>query len=529
MRLAIRASWAVVALMLWWVPACEAATFNVTPDGTGDFATIQAAIDAAAPGDTVQLADGVFTGSGNRDLLFGGKPLTLRSAGGDAAACVIDAQGSESAPHRAAWLHDLPAPGALLEGITFRNGWNDGAGSGVYAYNCRVVARHCVFRDNRGAFYLGGAGMAIQNGEAVLEDCLFEGNVSSSPMPMAGGAGGLFASNTTVSLERCDFLYNRAGSSFDSGGRGGGMIAVSCAMAATACTFRGNQVSPSIMSSPRGGGLFVEDGTAELADCLFVENAVIEYGEGGAVATYGAPNLVMTNCTLQHNNGLGAVHLRGGTVSLERSIIADSHVIYMGGEEPGVAFIVDGGAVTLSACDVFGHTGGDWVGPIADQRYLRGNFTADPCYCDAAGGDFRLCADSACAPENNPWGQNVLVGAFDVGCASCGCSPPVGIDEGRDPGATPRTICLHGATPNPFNPRTTIRFDLPAAGPVRLAVYDLAGRLVRVLVEGERAAGSHEAVWDGRNEVGQAVASGSYFARIEADGKTTSGRMSLVR
>jgi hypothetical protein len=73
------------------------------------------------------------------------------------------------------------------------------------------------------------------------------------------------------------------------------------------------------------------------------------------------------------------------------------------------------------------------------------------------------------------------------------------------PGA-PAALRLHPNQPNPFNPLTTIRFDLPAAGPVRLAVYDLAGRLVRVLVEEARAAGSHEAVWDGRDAAGVPLA-----------------------
>ncbi len=76
---------------------------------------------------------------------------------------------------------------------------------------------------------------------------------------------------------------------------------------------------------------------------------------------------------------------------------------------------------------------------------------------------------------------------------------PVGV-----PGAQATVPRLYPNHPNPFNPRTTIRFDLPAAGQVRLVVYDLAGRLVRVLVEGEVSAGSHEAVWDGRDATGRA-------------------------
>ena len=88
---------------------------------------------------------------------------------------------------------------------------------------------------------------------------------------------------------------------------------------------------------------------------------------------------------------------------------------------------------------------------------------------------------------------------------------------------------LHPNQPNPFNPLTTLRFDVPLGGRARLDVYDVAGRLIRVLVEGERAAGSHEAVWDGRDSAGRAMASGSYFARLEAGDEVETVRMSLVR
>lgn len=73
--------------------------------------------------------------------------------------------------------------------------------------------------------------------------------------------------------------------------------------------------------------------------------------------------------------------------------------------------------------------------------------------------------------------------------------------------------------PNPFNPRTTIRYDLPAAGPVRLSVFDVAGRLVRTLVDESLTPGNHEAAWDGRDASGRETGSGSYLARLEFGGR----------
>ena len=68
--------------------------------------------------------------------------------------------------------------------------------------------------------------------------------------------------------------------------------------------------------------------------------------------------------------------------------------------------------------------------------------------------------------------------------------------------------------PNPFNPATTIAFDLPRPGPVAVEVYDLAGRRVRALFSGPREAGHHELTWNGRDEQGLGVGSGVYLVRL---------------
>jgi hypothetical protein len=73
-----------------------------------------------------------------------------------------------------------------------------------------------------------------------------------------------------------------------------------------------------------------------------------------------------------------------------------------------------------------------------------------------------------------------------------------------------------GASPNPFNPATTIVFRLPAAAPVDLTIYDVRGRRVVSLLHESRAAGEHRVRWNGRAGDGSAVASGTYFLVLNA-------------
>ncbi len=97
------------------------------------------------------------------------------------------------------------------------------------------------------------------------------------------------------------------------------------------------------------------------------------------------------------------------------------------------------------------------------------------------------------------------------------------------PGAGVVAFGLDQNSPNPFNPQTTIRFSLPEGGRTRLAVFDIRGRLVTKLVDGDLPAGAHAVVWDGRDGRGAPMGSGVYLYRLEARGQVTSRRMTLVK
>ena len=88
---------------------------------------------------------------------------------------------------------------------------------------------------------------------------------------------------------------------------------------------------------------------------------------------------------------------------------------------------------------------------------------------------------------------------------------------------------LHPAVPNPFNPTTTIRYELAFGGYTRLDVFDVAGRHVRTLAHEFRSDGQHEATWDGRDDGGRLVASGVYLVRLRGNEFVETQRVALIK
>jgi len=101
--------------------------------------------------------------------------------------------------------------------------------------------------------------------------------------------------------------------------------------------------------------------------------------------------------------------------------------------------------------------------------------------------------------------------------------------EAADTGAGILINRLYPTEPNPFNPRTTIRFATARTGPVEILIHDVAGRLVRKLVSGSMTAGNHSVVWDGTNEAGAKVGSGVYWARMKAGSFVSTRKMVVLK
>jgi hypothetical protein len=108
-----------------------------------------------------------------------------------------------------------------------------------------------------------------------------------------------------------------------------------------------------------------------------------------------------------------------------------------------------------------------------------------------------------------------------------GAAVPTGVDGTA--GATPSATRITSIYPNPFNPSTRIAFELSARARVELAIYDVAGRRVAVILDGEMGAGRYEVVWHGRTVSGGTAASGIYFCALRAGDAAETRKIVLVR
>jgi hypothetical protein len=106
---------------------------------------------------------------------------------------------------------------------------------------------------------------------------------------------------------------------------------------------------------------------------------------------------------------------------------------------------------------------------------------------------------------------------------------PDEVTDVSGPPAVPSVTLLEQNVPNPFNPVTVIRFSIAEPGRVTLAVYDVAGRPVRKLVEGKKESGFYSEIWDGRTDDGTALPSGVYICRLEAGDFTATRKLVLLR
>ncbi len=414
---------------LLWLGSAAQATQRLVPS---QYATIQAGIDAAAPGDTVLIINGTYAGPGNQDLDFGGKAIAVRSAGGDPSLCLIDCQRAG----RGFTFHSGETSAAAVSGITIRNGVAGNGGAISCTDNSAPTITRCILSANKST--LRGGALYCNNSSPTLSKCDFTGNESENP------GGGIYnVANSNPSISDCSFVNNKA--FFE----GGGVSNSSSSPTIARCLFSGNVSTSSFEGggaiynqftrfvtvsdctftenrSKRGGGISTTSGNCVVTRCTFLRN--FSNGNGGGLSNYGSGTSTVANCVFVGNQASfgGGLNVTSGTATLTNCLFTGNQA-----ENDGGAIYATGSGSTLTNCTLTANSalrdaGGIlnassgltvtncilWADTNAETKDYTGslvitnsdvqggfsgtgNLNADPLFTDPANGDFHLQAASS--------------------------------------------------------------------------------------------------------------------------------------
>jgi hypothetical protein len=395
----------------------HAATYTVNPDGSGDYATIQAAIEAVVNGDIIQLGDGTFTGSGNHNIDFMGKAITVASLSGDATACIIDCEGTVASPSTGFIFQNDETAAAVLQQVTVTNGYTATWGSAVYIDGTSPTISGCIFTGNT-----SNVGGAVYCGEPTalptISSCTISHNVADS-------GGGMYVHEASPSITGCMIFGNSAGT-------GGGVFCYgsSCAAAFSTCTLVGNWATTS------GGGMECYDAFPTL------DNTIIAFTAGGAANSGAGPTL--SCCNIYGNiggdwvGGIADQQLLNDNISLDPQFCDptnDDFTLHStspcaAGSAPnpactqiGAGAVVCGAASTPHAC-----CAGDSCYLITEEEclYLGGDWhagwdTCTPNPCPEPQGV--CCLSGVCQITTQSHCTTTLGGDWLVGESSCTPNP----------------------------------------------------------------------------------------------------------
>jgi len=594
----------LVGLLAAAAAPASARTLRVERDGSGDYSTIQPAVDAAAPGDTILIGPGQYTElntyylPGNGEWVEVGAyvqvdNLTFIGAGPEftTIGAVTHVYGDES-PKGLVYLD----PGQIrIEGIRFANYFD-----GVYVVNARLFVNHCEFDNNVG----GIVWFSTVSGGGVFNSH-FRADLPWYGISLLGYGQDILVEGCTFDSSYLEIQYVQNFILRDSEvfhGVLGMQISAGATGRVDNCRFHDLSVE-GIAVSPVGASCVVVD--SEIAggvnavyvdrECYFEGwNSVFSGGSNSVFRLNGTQACLLRQSQLfkgsstyaiacQQFQSQGAIRhdFRGnywGTDDGDQiaTWILDGHddpqilaevlytpfatgdsdlVIALTPNDPEIIIPETGGSFLYDA-SIENNTGTDIVADLTIEAVLPDG-TAYPVMTlpgvTLVGASVRTRIGivqevPAAAPAGTytyrvsaSLGDTLLVDTAELpfekqGGAVAAASPmswPVTgwLDEDRPPfqGGAVKPV-LFGPVPNPFNPTTTVAFELPAQVVVSLHVFDLQGRLVRTLLSGEVVPqGRHEAQWDGRDASGRQAASGTYFFRLEAGGQVETRRAVLVK
>ncbi len=271
-----------------------------------EYPTIQEGVDAAWIGDTVMVADGTYTGDGNRDIDFKAKAITVSSENGPER-CMIDCQGSAQEKHRGFYFHNREPNNAIVKGFTIQNGFYENGG-GIYCKSSSPTISDCVFTDNT-ATSEGGGICLFDSRNSSISNCMFSENKAMDWGNLEGGGICLnFAYNTTIS--NCTLTGNTTE-------YGGGICADYCSGTTISnCTVTQNR-------SEFGGGIYLYTSkNSTIFNCTFTENHA---KFGGGMDIHSSENLIISNCTFSGNianyHGSGGIDVKYCSSKLSNCIL----------------------------------------------------------------------------------------------------------------------------------------------------------------------------------------------------------------
>lgn len=326
-------------------PSAQQGELRVCANGCA-YTTVQAAIDAAQPGDVIQIASGVYTGTVSRaglwQMAYITQSLTLRGGyNADFSAwdpalysTTLDAEGTG----RVVYVKGNIT--VTLEGLRLVNGYHSASGAGVYADSATLHVLSSTIGHNRvnPAFHGNfGVGLYIANGTLMMQNSIVQENEPNPGGDNSHDGGGLYAVDSVVDIRNSQFLSNTAafGSTTWDVGCGGGVFLERCDAWIENVTFRGNVATE---ANGGGGGLWTRSGSLRLLNSTFEGNtnagaalytagALVagntftgNIGNGLAVSSWGEPvvNITVTHNLLQDNTGYGlAVPVRAVSIIVE--------------------------------------------------------------------------------------------------------------------------------------------------------------------------------------------------------------------
>lgn len=408
-----------------------------------EYPTIQAAINASDPGDTVQVAEGTYSGTGNTNLTTLGRQLTVRGTG-NAAGCIISAAGTSQ---RAFVISSGETNATIIDGLTITRptlgGGGQDTGGGVLVDNqSSPLFRNCIFQgcfvDRPFPNTFGGAVAIKTNSHPRFEGCRFLGNYNiggQAPTARHIWGGAVYAgSGCRPEFFDCLFVNNQCpgGGGADSPSMGFGAAIAGEDILMVRCTFRDSRLDA--WGTAQGGAVYGR--VLTLVDCIFQNNVANGRGpahapptaQGGAI--YAQSGATIINCLFSGNGASGfavdsppssafsgiasggGIHVNAGEVTIVNCTITGNQAVafrktgdtttlgHGGGVFAASANLrntvlwnntnsvqsqqLDGtGTLTLGHCDIEGGLSGGWVD-------AGGNISTDPMFVDAGAADYRL-------------------------------------------------------------------------------------------------------------------------------------------